>query len=833
VIKKFVLLYLFSLSLLGYDNISVQLDWKHQFEYAGYYIAKEKGFYKEAGFEVDIREFSGTNPVDTVINGESQFGVYNSKIVLEKMNGTPLVLLGNFFKKSALVFVAQKEIRTPNDFFGKKIMAGALELHSDGLGALLHRFNITKDDYTWIPHTFHSEDFIDKKVDVMTAFISNETFKLKEAGVEFNIIDPANYGIYMYGDNLFSSAKYVEQNPDRAKKFLDATVRGWSYALKNIEETVDLILERYNSSLHKSREALLFEAEATKNMMMPNTFPIGSVKKETLDHITSTFIELGLAGTEYSLRGFLLEEYLNKNIELTSEEREYLNNLKEITMCVDPDWMPYEKITEDGKHIGMSADYLKLVEDVLKVPFRLVPTENWSDSLKFVKDGKCDVLSLAMETESRKSFLNFTDEYFSFPLVIATRSDELFVVDIEDVFHKKVGIVKDYAFVEIFKKRYSNNIELVEVHSVKEGLELVNSGKLFGFIGTLPTVGYIIQREYLNRLKIGGKFKDNWKLGIAVRKDLPTLVSILNKSILSIPPIENQQIMNRWISVKYEEGINRELIIGIILTFLVIIASIAVKYFLTQRYNAILKKEIAENLEELRKKDIALVHQNKLASMGEMVGSIAHQWKQPLNVLHLNIEMLPDDYEDGLIDEDFIEDFRAKNVDIIRFMTNTIDDFRNFFRVEKEKSNFHIKEAIEKIIEMQKIYLKKRNVDISVTGDDFIVFGFRTEFQQVILNLINNSKDEIVKKEMKNGLVKIEVEAGKVSVKDNAGGVPEGVIDKIFKPYFTTKDVGEGTGIGLHMSKMIIEDHLDGEIWVRNIEGGAEFIIELKEVAEN
>ena len=126
---------------------------------------------------------------------------------------------------------------------------------------------------------------------------------------------------------------------------------------------------------------------------------------------------------------------------------------------------------------------------------------------------------------------------------------------------------------------------------------------------------------------------------------------------------------------------------------------------------------------------------------------------------------------------------------------------------------------------MQKIYLKKRYIEVEVIGTSFKAFGFATEFQQVILNLVNNAKDEMIKKKMTNGQIKIYVsEDGLIKVIDNAGGVPENIIDKIFEPYFTTKGVGEGTGLGLHMSRTIVEEHLEGTIGVKNIDGGAEFL---------
>jgi signal transduction histidine kinase/ABC-type nitrate/sulfonate/bicarbonate transport system substrate-binding protein len=815
--------------LSGDEKVVLQLDWKHQFEYVGYYMAKEKGFYKDVGLDVEIREFSGTDPISALLESdEVNYGSYSSKIILSKMKGEPLVLLANIFKKSALVLVAQDNIRTPMDFYGKKIMGSSDQLRNGGLGTLFQRFGLSSSSYQQVDPTFRIDEFRDGKVDVMTAYVSNELFHLNHSGVKYNIIDPANYGIYMYGDSLFTKASELEENRERTENFRVASIRGWSYAINNIEESVDTILKRYNTQ-NKSREALLFEAEETVKMVMPKIYPVGSIDKNRIHSIADTFVEIGVVDNNYSLRGLLLEDFTNQSKQFTSEERRFLSRTQKITMCVDPDWMPYEKI-EDGKHIGIGGDYMRVVSDIIGTPLKLVVTENWSDSLDHFYSGECDILSLVRESPSQREYMSFTEPYFSFPLVIATDVDELFVSKRSDLEDKRLGVVSGYATYEVLTKLYPE-LEIVEVKSVEEGMDMVVNGELFGFIDTLPTVGYTIQKGYHSQLKIGGKLSNNWDLSIGIRKDMPLLASILNKAVRAIPESQKQNIINQWISVKYETSSNSDLIVKIVVIFLIIILLIVVKYFVTQKYNKILEAEVEKQLEELRKKDVALINQNKLASMGEMVGSIAHQWKQPLNVLSMNIEMLIDDYDDGLVDEEFINKFRDDNIDVIRFMVTTIDDFRNFFRVEKEKQKFDVKDAITKISEMQRVYLKKRDVDLIITGESFYTFGFKTEFQQVILNLINNAKDEMVEKEMHNGKIEVEIlKDGFVRVRDNAGGIPAEIIDQIFNPYFTTKEEGKGTGIGLHMSRTIIEEHLDGKLSVRNVESGAEFQIELKTI---
>lgn len=245
-------------------------------------------------------------------------------------------------------------------------------------------------------------------------------------------------------------------------------------------------------------------------------------------------------------------------------------------------------------------------------------------------------------------------------------------------------------------------------------------------------------------------------------------------------------------------------------------------------------KELEENLQQLVeektaeniKQGEALQQQSKMAAMGEMIGAIAHQWRQPLSALSVNIQNLEYEYEDELIDEKSIKEFIEKNNRTISFMSNTIDDFRNFFRVDKEKSYFSVKEAIESSLSMHSAQLKSHNIDSSIIGDNFEVNGYKSEFIQVILNLINNAKDALIDNEIAKPEINIFLKNNQVFIKDNAGGIKEDVLNRIFEPYFTTKEQGKGTGLGLYVSKMIIEDNMGASLKVSNIDNGAMFEID-------
>lgn len=240
---------------------------------------------------------------------------------------------------------------------------------------------------------------------------------------------------------------------------------------------------------------------------------------------------------------------------------------------------------------------------------------------------------------------------------------------------------------------------------------------------------------------------------------------------------------------------------------------------LNENLENIVNEKTQENIKQLE----TLQEQSKMASMGEMIGAIAHQWRQPLNEISITIQNLKYDYEDGLVDEAFLEEFINKNKALIKFMSTTIDDFRNFYRIDKEKELFDVRDAIEQTLSLQMAQLVNNNIGIFISGESFEIEGFRNEFLQVLLNLINNAKDALLENGVTNAKIVIKLGDKSVSISDNAGGIHDEILERIFEPYFTTKEQGKGTGMGLYMSKMIIEENMQAKLSVRNNEDGAEF----------
>ena len=260
-----------------------------------------------------------------------------------------------------------------------------------------------------------------------------------------------------------------------------------------------------------------------------------------------------------------------------------------------------------------------------------------------------------------------------------------------------------------------------------------------------------------------------------------------------------------------------------------------------RKLNAELERKVQEGIEELREREEAMIQQAKMAEMGEMIGAIAHQWRQPLNALALNIQSLEDLAADGELNEETLDRFIRKNMETIKFMSKTIDDFRNFYRSENEMKPFDLKEAIEQTINLQRAQLEARGIELATHLESVEVVGYKNDLMQVVLNLISNARDAIMEKRERGkeygGRIEIETEREGdevvIRIRDDAGGVPDEVLHRIFEPYFTTKEEGKGTGLGLHMSKRIVEEKMHGTLRAYNEEGGAVFEIRLKVSDEN
>ena len=254
---------------------------------------------------------------------------------------------------------------------------------------------------------------------------------------------------------------------------------------------------------------------------------------------------------------------------------------------------------------------------------------------------------------------------------------------------------------------------------------------------------------------------------------------------------------------------------------------------LIKKMNNDFQRKIDEEIYKSREKDKVLFHQSKLVSMGEMLENIAHQWRQPLSQINSAVFVIDDTLHQNGCKDLKIEEKLSEIESLTTYMSKTIDDFKNFFDKHKKKEVFSLKEVIEKSIFILKGSLKSHNIEIDIDLDDeFKSYGYPSELQQVIVSILNNAKEAFVNKKVSYPKIYVRVdridEYNHIYICDNAGGIDIAIIDKIFEPYFTTKYKSQGTGLGLYISKLIIEGSLGGELGVKNVVDGACFHISIR-----
>lgn len=251
---------------------------------------------------------------------------------------------------------------------------------------------------------------------------------------------------------------------------------------------------------------------------------------------------------------------------------------------------------------------------------------------------------------------------------------------------------------------------------------------------------------------------------------------------------------------------------------------------LLQELNENLESQIEAEVNKNREKDELMLLQSRQAAMGEMIGNIAHQWRQPLNAIGLMVYDLTDAFRFGEIDEEYLAKSEENIKSVLQHMSGTIDDFRNFFKPNKEKQAFALYDVVKTSVSFLDATLKNSGIRLITEIDkDIALFGYSSEFAQVLLNIINNAKDALTDNQTPVPVIRIsgqrKDEFAVLKIIDNGGGINPSVLHKIFEPYFTTKEQGKGTGVGLYMSKTIIERNMGGGISVNNLRNGAEFVI--------
>ena len=580
------------------EKVSLQLQWLDQFQFAGYYMAKEKGFYKEKGLALTIKPYrSGVDTLAEVLEGRSTFGIGRASLISASSHGKKISLIAAIYQSSPLVMIALKSsnIQTLSDFKGKKVMMTRDAIETASLSAMIMSAHVDRDSLHYMHHNFDINSLIKGTTDLYSGYISNEPYILEEKGVEYKLFYPQEYGFDFYEDILFTSRKNVKNNPQQVKDFKEASLKGWRYAFEHIDESVEFIYKHYNPQ-NKSKDALRYEAKELKKLAYYHTSELGKLDVNKLQRIYDVYRLMGLVKNPLDL-----EELIFTDNKFTKEERAYLKKKGPIKICVLPNSKPYSAIV-NGKYVGVGSQILALTQKEIDIKYQLVPTASWMESLKKGSNKECDLLPIAAATPSRKQFFNYTTPYHEEPLVIITKKDKNYIIDFETVLDKTFSIVKGHSFIEVLQRKYPS-IKLVQVSKTEDGLRGVQEGKYYGHIDVLMGAAYGMKVLQDNSLQISGQFDKKIAVSFAVRKDDPTLFTIFEKLSNSLKPSQLQTILNEWVQINYTKGIHFKHIVEGVAFFLFLVLLFLFKTYILNKKNEKLESlqkeilEINENLE--------------------------------------------------------------------------------------------------------------------------------------------------------------------------------------------------------------------------------------------
>ena len=508
---------------------------------------------------------------------------------------------------------------------------------------------------------------------------------------------------------------------------------------------------------------------------------------------------------------FLSSILFGNNFELTKEEIDYLNSKKIISMCVDPDWEPFEKINKYGFHEGISADIIKLISNKLNIKIELIPTKDWDESIDFSKQKKCDILSFLNETPKRKEWLVFTEPIFNDPNVLVGRIEKSYIDDISKV-NLSIALPKNTAIGERFAKDFPN-LTIIPTNSEDEAFKLVEEQKADLTLRSMIITAYTIKKNGLFNLKIVGEpkgYENNLRIG--VRLDEPILKDILNKAIQTISPKDIDNIVNKYVTIVIEKNNISKLILWIVGILIVLILIVLLwNYMLNER----VKKEVRKNQEQQQK----LIEQKRKAEIGELLGNISHQWKNGLTqISSLNLEMiLMYQLKQDMNNNELFYQRLKDTENSIKFMIETMNTFLNYYKEEKTFSIFYISENIKEVLKLIDIEIKNSKLIIEIHENyPLMITANKNEWMHIWLNIITNCIKIAKKNSIKKPFLEIIINENSIEIKDNCKGFE--------KDRLKIVQENKQNGLGLKMSKGILEKS-NWYMKIDNKKDGAYFLL--------
>ena len=640
-IKKLLITYLLLLLSLhaseSNQKVTLYLDWLNQFQFAGYYMAKENGYYNDLDLDVNIIEYSkdaNNDITQKVIKDEAVYGIGKSSLIIDKFAGNDIILLSSIFQNSpmALISLSSSNIKTPKDLINKKIMITNDAKESVSIKSLLMSEGVNFQDLN--TQNFSSNeinDLINGNIDAIACYLSNEPFILKQKNIDFNIIHPNNYNFDFYEGILFTSQKELKNNPIRAQNFNQASIKGWEYAFNNIEKTAKIIYEKYNTQ-NKSLELLIFEGEVLKKLSKIDENLLGNINPRTIDEIKRIYSLLNLKSTHISFETESI--ILNKTHTLLNENDLNYLNTNQFTLLTQADHIPFS-FKNLNELIGIEIDFWKLISDKLSKPFNIE---------EVLKDNILNIFSNSIKVKFVYSFKKESSDknvlrnpIAKVPLALATKNGVHYISDLNSVEHIKIGVLKDLEIFESLKRDYPN-VNFIEINTIDDGIYRLKNNLLFGLIDNLYTLSHQIEQFQIDVLKINTTLKYKINIYLEVKKQNEQFIKIVNKIIDSLSEKEKSSIFNNYQLILYHNNIDIYYILKFVIPLIILLS---VFIFLNYRLrNEIKKREETEiKLSNLANNDslTGIYNRRKIEELCEAELKRSERYSNELSVIFFDV----------------------------------------------------------------------------------------------------------------------------------------------------------------------------------------------------
>ncbi len=819
------------------EQITLQLKWKHQYQFAGYYMALEKGFYKEAGLDVIIRPHTGKkSPAETMLAGEADFAVTGSDVVIHRTKGAPVVALGAIFQHSAYGFLVRADsgITSVKDFIGRRVMMGTGSQDA-ALQATLKRAGIRPSDFTQLPSSFDVNSLLRGETDVFNAYVTDQRYRMEQAGVQGRHILPINYGVDFYGDILATTENEIRQHPERTQRFLQASLKGWEYALAHQDEAIDTILKKYNTQ-NMSYRHLVYEAHTTRELIQPLLIAIGHMNPARWEQIRSTLEELGFVDAGSSIEGLIYKSKppVNPWVRWIADHGislgigtlvVYILILLLLLLKVHRQYRDRTaELAESEKQLRGAQEYANIGHWILRKDFCV---DYWSDQVYRILG--LDP-SIQPSHEVIKGLLS-EEDFIEFQQSLSNSMNTGEEHWIEYLVHRPDGIErwvecrgrptigpdgkpeKITGFVQDITERKQAEKELRTERDFAENL--INLAQVIVLV--LDTEGKIERfNPYME--EVSGYSLDEVKGKDWFSIFVPTSMQKVTRDLfqLAITNINTKGNINKIIT---KDGNQRDIewydktitdaagkTIGLL----------AIGQDITQRIQA-------EKEQQRLQSDLQRIQ--KMEAIGQLTGGVAHDFNNLLGIIIGNLDILKHEViGNGPAMRHCESALRAalRGSDLTkRLLTFSSDS-------PQEATPHNINYLISDILNMiERSLTASIKVETKLEDELWLTTVNAGELEDSLINLTINARDAMpyggqlniettnTTLDQENIRDLPELKAGEyveLIVRDNGSGIPEDILERIYEPFFTTKPQGQGTGLGLSMVHGFIQKvngHID------------------------